>query len=94
MRSEVDMEPETEEKIEKMQDKLTELGVDMVQPPNPYCATVVLMGTAQEPEVILNFWRGEPESVEFLREEFPLKMLSRLTEALRKAGRIVEEFPV
>ncbi len=88
------MEPETEQRIQKMTDRLTELGVEVVQPPNPYCATVVLMGTSQEPEVTLKFWRGEPESVEFLRDEFPLKMLPRLTEALRKASLIVDQFPV
>lgn len=88
------MEPETAEKIEKMRAKLDSMDVDWVQPTNPYCARAVLMGTRAEPDAVLNFWRGEPESVEFFCRSFPLKKLPRVADALQRAARIVEQFPV
>ncbi|MFO8008545.1 MAG: hypothetical protein R6V05_12510 [Candidatus Brocadiia bacterium] len=88
------MEPEMAEKIEKMRQKLDSMGVDWVQPTNPYCARAVLLGTRAEPDVVLDFWRGEPESVEFFRHDYPLKKLSRLADALQQAARIVDQFPV
>jgi hypothetical protein len=87
------MEPESEEHIRRMQAKLEELGIQCVQPPNPYCATAILLGTSRAPEVVMNFWNGEPESVEFLRTQFPLKMIPRLANALEKAAGIIDHFP-
>jgi hypothetical protein len=88
------MDPQIAAELERAKARLLELGVDVVQPPNPYCFTVVLAGTALDPEIVLNFWQGEPESVEFLRSTFPLKMLPRVRAALDKAAGIVEQFPV
>ncbi|MGD2176001.1 MAG: hypothetical protein PVJ27_11405 [Candidatus Brocadiaceae bacterium] len=76
-----------------MDRKLDELGVDRLDTDNPYCSRVVLMGTPREAEVILTFWRGEPESLEFMRDRFPLKMLPRLRRALQRAAEVIEEFP-
>ena len=87
------MEPESEAQIRKMRAKLEELGVECVQPPNPYCTTAILLGTGRAPEVVMNFWNGEPESVEFFRTKFPLKMIPRVAGALEKAAGIVDHFP-
>ncbi len=87
------MEAETEQRIKRMKSKLEEMQVDYLQPPNPYCQTVVLMGTADDPAVLLRFWRGEPEAVELCRPEFCLKRVPRLAAAMERAEQILEEFP-
>ena len=88
------MDAETAAKVERTRKHLLDSGVAVVQPPNPYCMAAVLAGTRCEPEIIVNFWKGEPESVEFLRAKYPLKMLARAREALAGAARIIDEFPV
>ncbi len=87
------MDDDIAEKIEHMRARLDELGVQYIEPRNPYCTVAVLLGTKRQPEIVLNFWIGEPESVEFRRDVLPLKMLPRAVRALERAGQVVDMFP-
>ena len=86
------MRPEMEKKIQKVIFKLAELNVECAQPRNPYCTTGILLGTAEEPLITLNFWKGEPSVIEFRQSTFPVSGLKGVAEAVKKAGRVAAEF--
>jgi hypothetical protein len=88
------MDPEIAERIERMKAVLAEMEIEGVQPANPYCWTAILLGSPREPQVVLNFWKGEPESVEFFNPVFPLKAVPRVEAAIRGASEIIDRFPL
>jgi hypothetical protein len=70
--------------------RLAELGVEFVQPPNPYCLNAIVLGTAEDPRVSIRFWRGRVAGVDVNAERgIPPEKLPAYIEALQRAYELI-----